>query len=360
MKVKTDGSVTKVANLVFVIESTANMVSHFNQIKKNYIVPLLNYFEPAQGEGNCFESYIRSYAIVLFHSDDKHPGFLTSCYEPTDTKNDFLKQLETIKFVGGGCETQSHIVEGLATAMYCFQDIAEMYMPENNDSQPDKFCFLITNSPPYKANCIENGMFKGLDLNQIGEKLQESNIKLSLITPRHINELRNFFVKVNSISVNLKPNLLNYAHDRRHLVLFHGFNMPTEREPFLLTDELQNSNNPMTAKMEVKQDIKVPTPVNSEGVPSVGMSNIMSPMTNVNTPNSVMSNKMPPQVLTPTSVPYQSPQPVQIKSEKPSTVGYPMNPQQQPSMCEFSYFVCFYVKYRSSLTTCFVTENPFV
>ena len=58
MKVKTEAPL-KTANLVFAVESTANMVSHFDQIKKNYILPILNHFEPKQGEGNGFESCTR-------------------------------------------------------------------------------------------------------------------------------------------------------------------------------------------------------------------------------------------------------------------------------------------------------------
>ena len=74
--------------------------------------------------------------------------------------------------------------------------------------------------------------------------------------------------------------------------------------------------------MEIKADIKVPTPINSEGVPSVGMpQNIMSPMANVNTPNSVpVAKQPPPQMLTPTSVPYQSPQQNHPQNIQPNVV----------------------------------------
>jgi len=237
-------------DMVFAIEATANMASNFDAIKKNYIVPILKHFEDRSKPNTEIVNSNHSirYVAVLFHSADQRPGHLTQCFLPVTNSQEFLKILDNIELKGGASETSAHITEGLATVLQAFMDLKE----QESSKIVERFCFVISNSPPYRHNCVESYNYNGLSLNQIGEKFFENEIKLSIICPRHINSLRTLFIATSKI----QSNLLNYAQDRRHLVLISGFSMPTEREPYPL---IENSE-------QTEMNVVEPTEVNNESI----------------------------------------------------------------------------------------------
>jgi mediator of RNA polymerase II transcription subunit 25 len=50
------------------------------------------------------------------------------------------------RLIGGRSESNANLSEGLATALVCFQDLDKR---RDKDTQTNKHCILISNSPPY-------------------------------------------------------------------------------------------------------------------------------------------------------------------------------------------------------------------
>ena len=176
------------SNLVFVMESTANMVSNYEAIKKNYILPILKHFDDKASSKTELINHAHSMQIVLilFHSADHSLGYFTECFPPVLSSQELIKQLDAVVFAGGGTESYAHVTEGLANALEAFADLKEM----NSTSATEQYCFVISNSSPYQSNCIDSSNFQGMSLLDIGEQFYQKEIKLSVICPRHINDLR--------------------------------------------------------------------------------------------------------------------------------------------------------------------------
>ncbi|XP_009860133.2 mediator of RNA polymerase II transcription subunit 25-like [Ciona intestinalis] len=221
--------------VVIVVEATSNMVSHWDLLKKQYILPAVNHFhQQTNTSDELFTSANGNrYGLVLFHAADVVPQSLSQCFPPTRNVHTFIKTLDAIKFGGGGGEQYSHINEGLATALQLFNE----FSATQSDPQVTKLCFVVSNTPPYHLPCVESFEYAGLTLNQITDKLSENGVSISVISPRNIVELQQVFLRGNSN----QPSLMNYAQDRRHLVLISGFRLPTEREPVPVTEIVPES-----------------------------------------------------------------------------------------------------------------------
>ncbi|XP_076815589.1 mediator of RNA polymerase II transcription subunit 25-like [Clavelina lepadiformis] len=245
---------------VVCVEATANMVSHWDVIKKQYLIPALQYFHRQSVNPTDLNSatHRSRYGLVLFHAADRAPDLSTQCITPTRNVNNFLKMLDSIQFSGGGGEHFSFIAEGLATTLQLFVDMSATH----KSGSVGKYCFLISNTPPYEMACMESYNYTGLTAHKLAEKLKEMQVKLSVICPRHIAELQQIYLANN----NNQPPLMNYAQDRRHLVLISGFRLPTEREPVLVSEvqgeEKSFSHQPTLvdspAPMEVGPPVEVP------------------------------------------------------------------------------------------------------
>lgn len=138
-----------VSDVVFVIESTANLAAHIDVLKNSYIIPTLEYFNggpPDPTDYGCDFS-CTLYALVAFHSADIAPEPAARCYAPTTNIHTFLSWLDSIPFIGGAGEGKSHIAEGLSTAIQVFDDFKKRRHPS---IKPQCHCVLVTNSPPYQ------------------------------------------------------------------------------------------------------------------------------------------------------------------------------------------------------------------
>lgn len=74
------------------------------------------------------------------------------------------------RLIGGKGESHANVAEGLATALQCFEDLQEK---RDGNTNPQKHCILVCNSPPYMMPCVENHLYSGQTAEQLATVLQE-------------------------------------------------------------------------------------------------------------------------------------------------------------------------------------------
>jgi len=250
--------------IVFAVEATSNMVNHWESVKKQYICPIIQHFHKSSVSGNelLTNSFRNLYGLVLFYAADRTPDMLTECFSPYGNRWQFIKHLESIEFNGGGAEHHSYIAEGLATVLQLFDDMKH----QQRNKRVERFCFIISNTPPYDLPVIESYAYSGMTYQNLMDKLRERGIKLSIICPHLIKELKQLFLLAND-----NPSqLMNYAQDKRHLVLISGFHLSLEKEPWQLTDNATNDTI-TTIKTEIPMEV---TPSNEDVIPLSIASNV--------------------------------------------------------------------------------------
>uniref|UniRef100_A0A3P9M853 Mediator of RNA polymerase II transcription subunit 25 n=1 Tax=Oryzias latipes TaxID=8090 RepID=A0A3P9M853_ORYLA len=138
----------QVADVVFVIEGTANLGPYFESLRKNYILPAIEYFNggpPAETDfGGDYGG--TQYGLVVFNTVDCAPESYVQCHAPTSSAYEFVSWIDSIQFMGGGAESCSLIAEGLSVALQLFDDFKKM---REQIGQTHKVCVLLCNSPPY-------------------------------------------------------------------------------------------------------------------------------------------------------------------------------------------------------------------
>uniref|UniRef100_A0A3B3I7H6 Mediator of RNA polymerase II transcription subunit 25 n=1 Tax=Oryzias latipes TaxID=8090 RepID=A0A3B3I7H6_ORYLA len=141
----------QVADVVFVIEGTANLGPYFESLRKNYILPAIEYFNggpPAETDfGGDYGG--TQYGLVVFNTVDCAPESYVQCHAPTSSAYEFVSWIDSIQFMGGGAESCSLIAEGLSVALQLFDDFKKM---REQIGQTHKVCVLLCNSPPPLAN----------------------------------------------------------------------------------------------------------------------------------------------------------------------------------------------------------------
>uniref|UniRef100_A0A3B1KEE1 Mediator of RNA polymerase II transcription subunit 25 n=1 Tax=Astyanax mexicanus TaxID=7994 RepID=A0A3B1KEE1_ASTMX len=138
----------QVSDVVFVIEGTANLGPYFESLRKNYILPAIEYFNggpPAETDfGGDYGG--TQYGLVVFNTVDCAPESYVQCHAPTSSAYEFVSWIDKIQFMGGGAESCSLIAEGLSVALQLFDDFKKM---REQIGQTHKVCVLLCNSPPY-------------------------------------------------------------------------------------------------------------------------------------------------------------------------------------------------------------------
>ncbi|GFV61490.1 mediator of RNA polymerase II transcription subunit 25 [Trichonephila clavipes] len=91
---------TWLADVVFVIEGTANMSPYIENLKSNYILPTLEYFNgsPADDRDCGSDTNCTMYALVVFLAADCAPETASVCYAPTASTHKFLSLLDKVNF----------------------------------------------------------------------------------------------------------------------------------------------------------------------------------------------------------------------------------------------------------------------
>uniref|UniRef100_A0A8C5W380 Mediator of RNA polymerase II transcription subunit 25 n=1 Tax=Microcebus murinus TaxID=30608 RepID=A0A8C5W380_MICMU len=183
-----------VADVVFVIEGTANLGPYFEGLRKHYLLPAIEYFNggpPAETDfGGDYGG--TQYSLVVFNTVDCAPESYVQCHAPTSSAYEFVTWLDGIKFMGGGGESCSLIAEGLSTALQLFDDFKKM---REQIGQTHRVCLLICNSPPYLLPAVESTTYSGYTTESLVQKIGERGIHFSIVSPRKLPALRLLFEK---------------------------------------------------------------------------------------------------------------------------------------------------------------------
>ncbi|XP_015278554.1 PREDICTED: mediator of RNA polymerase II transcription subunit 25 isoform X3 [Gekko japonicus] len=231
-----------VADVVFVIEGTANLGPYFESLRKHYLLPAIEYFNggpPAETDfGGDYGG--TQYSLVVFNTVDCAPESYVQCHAPTSSAYEFVTWLDSIQFVGGGGESCSLISEGLSTALQLFDDFKKM---REQIGPTHKVCILICNSPPYLLPAVESTTYSGYTTENLVQKIGERGIHFSIISPRRLPALRILFEKAVMGSM-LEAQLKEYGQDPRHMILIRGMVLPVGGG---------STSNPMQPKQAVPQ-----------------------------------------------------------------------------------------------------------
>ncbi|XP_042330451.1 mediator of RNA polymerase II transcription subunit 25 isoform X5 [Sceloporus undulatus] len=213
-----------VADVVFVIEGTANLGPYFESLRKHYLLPAIEYFNggpPAETDfGGDYGG--TQYSLVVFNTVDCAPESYVQCHAPTSSAYEFVTWLDSIQFVGGGGESCSLISEGLSTALQLFDDFKKM---REQIGPTHKVCILICNSPPYLLPAVESTTYSGYTTENLVQKIGERGIHFSIISPRKLPALRALFEKAVTGGM-LEAQLKDYSQDPRHMILIRGMVLP--------------------------------------------------------------------------------------------------------------------------------------
>ncbi|EHH30280.1 hypothetical protein EGK_10907 [Macaca mulatta] len=220
-----------VADVVFVIEGTANLGPYFEGLRKHYLLPAIEYFNggpPAETDfGGDYGG--TQYSLVVFNTVDCAPESYVQCHAPTSSAYEFVTWLDGIKFMGGGGESCSLIAEGLSTALQLFDDFKKM---REQIGQTHRVCLLICNSPPYLLPAVESTTYSGCTTENLVQQIGERGIHFSIVSPRKLPALRLLFEKAAppALLEPLQPPT-DVSQDPRHMVLVRGLVLPGPLQP---------------------------------------------------------------------------------------------------------------------------------
>ncbi|XP_063798495.1 mediator of RNA polymerase II transcription subunit 25 isoform X2 [Pseudophryne corroboree] len=225
MDAASQGNGGVVADVVFVIEGTANLGPYFESLRKHYLLPAIEYFNggpPAETDfGGDYGG--TQYSLVVFNTVDCAPESYVQCHAPTSSAYEFVQWLDSIMFMGGGGESCSLIAEGLSTALQLFDDFKKM---REQIGQTHKVCILICNSPPYLLPAVESTTYSGYTTENLVQKIGERGIHFSIISPRKLPALRTLFEKAMPVGGMMEPQPKDYNQDPRHMILIRGIVLP--------------------------------------------------------------------------------------------------------------------------------------
>ncbi|XP_066843242.1 LOW QUALITY PROTEIN: mediator of RNA polymerase II transcription subunit 25-like [Anser cygnoides] len=229
-----------VADVVFVIEGTANLGPYFEALRKHYLLPAIEYFNggpPAETDfGGDFGG--TQYSLVVFNTVDCAPESYVQCQAPTSSAHEFLTWLDGVRRgvpnpfpcppppptwqVRGGGESCSLIAEGLSTALQLFDDFKKM---REQIGQTHKVCVLICNSPPYLLPAVESTTYSGCSTESLVQRIGERGIHFSVVAPRKLPALRALCEKAPPAGA-MEPQPKECGQDPRHMVLLRGIALP--------------------------------------------------------------------------------------------------------------------------------------
>ncbi|MEE6482740.1 hypothetical protein FKM82_013326 [Ascaphus truei] len=191
MDAASQGSGGIVADVVFVIEGTANLGPYFESLRKHYLLPAIEYFNggpPAETDfGGDYGG--TQYSLVVFNTVDCAPESYVQCHAPTSSAYEFVQWLDSI--IG-----QTH-----------------------------KVCILICNSPPYLLPAVESTTYSGYTTENLVQKIGERGIHFSIISPRKLPALRTLYDKAMPVGL-MEPQPKDYSQDPRHMILIRGMVLP--------------------------------------------------------------------------------------------------------------------------------------
>ncbi|XP_073351067.1 mediator of RNA polymerase II transcription subunit 25 isoform X5 [Pagrus major] len=224
MEPSTKPGTNQVADVVFVIEGTANLGPYFESLRKNYILPAIEYFNggpPAETDfGGDYGG--TQYGLVVFNTVDCAPESYVQCHAPTSSAFEFVSWIDSIQFMGGGAESCSLIAEGLSVALQLFDDFKKM---REQIGQTHKVCVLLCNSPPYLLPAVESVSYTGCTADNLVKIIRDRGIHFSVVAPRKLPALRALFERASPVGGAVEPHP-DYSQDPFHMVLVRGISLP--------------------------------------------------------------------------------------------------------------------------------------
>ncbi|XP_061702724.1 mediator of RNA polymerase II transcription subunit 25 isoform X1 [Syngnathoides biaculeatus] len=221
MEVSTKAGNNQVADVVFVIEGTANLGPYFESLRKNYILPAIEFFNggpPAETDfGGDYGG--TQYGLVVFNTVDCAPESYVQCHAPTSSAFEFVSWIDSIQFMGGGAESCSLIAEGLSVALQLFDDFKKM---REQIGQTHKVCVLLCNSPPYLLPAVESVSYTGCTADNLVKIIRDRGIHFSVVAPRKLPALRALFERASPVGGVVEPHP-DYSQD---MVLVRGISLP--------------------------------------------------------------------------------------------------------------------------------------
>ncbi|XP_030646598.1 mediator of RNA polymerase II transcription subunit 25 isoform X2 [Chanos chanos] len=215
----------QVADVVFVIEGTANLGPYFESLRKNYILPAIEYFNggpPAETDfGGDYGG--TQYGLVVFNTVDCAPESYVQCHAPTSSAFEFVSWIDSIQFMGGGAESCSLIAEGLSVALQLFDDFKKM---REQIGQTHKVCVLLCNSPPYLLPAVESVSYTGCTADTLVQFIRDRGIHFSVVAPRKLPALRALFERASPVGGAAEASHPDYSQDPFHMVLIRGIALP--------------------------------------------------------------------------------------------------------------------------------------
>lgn len=214
----------QVADVVFVIEGTANLGPYFESLRKNYILPAIEYFNggpPAETDfGGDYGG--TQYGLVVFNTVDCAPESYVQCHAPTSSAFEFVSWIDSIQFMGGGAESCSLIAEGLSVALQLFDDFKKM---REQIGQTHKVCVLLCNSPPYLLPAVESVSYTGCTADSLVKIIRDRGIHFSVVAPRKLPALRALFERASAVGGPAEAHP-DYSQDPFHMALVRGIALP--------------------------------------------------------------------------------------------------------------------------------------
>ncbi|XP_013382575.1 mediator of RNA polymerase II transcription subunit 25 isoform X3 [Lingula anatina] len=225
-----------VSDVVLVVEATANLGAYFDDLLKSYVLPTLEHFDggPPSEIDYGFDYNCTLYSLVMFGAADCGPDPAARCRAPTTSTSELLSWIDGVQFVGGGGEERSFVAEGLSTALQIFDDYNKV---RDQNTQTNKYCILVCNSPPYQIPSQESIKYSGYNAEDLAHMMGQRGINLSVISPRKIPSLCRLYDKANHDHSPPK----DYTIDPRHLVLLRGYSLQ-ERPPSPGGDKIQDKS----------------------------------------------------------------------------------------------------------------------
>ncbi|XP_029015400.1 mediator of RNA polymerase II transcription subunit 25 isoform X2 [Betta splendens] len=224
MEPSTKPGSNQVADVVFVIEGTANLGPYFESLRKNYILPAIEFFNggpPAETDfGGDYGG--TQYGLVVFNTVDCAPESYAQCHAPTSSAFEFVSWIDSIQFMGGGAESCSLIAEGLSVALQLFDDFKKM---REQIGQTHKVCVLLCNSPPYLLPAVESVTYTGCTADNLVKIIRDRGIHFSVVAPRKLPALRSLFERASPVGGVVEPHP-EYSQDPFHMVLVRGISLP--------------------------------------------------------------------------------------------------------------------------------------
>ncbi|XP_077387949.1 mediator of RNA polymerase II transcription subunit 25 isoform X2 [Festucalex cinctus] len=221
MDASTKPGSNQVADVVFVIEGTANLGPYFESLRKNYVLPAIEYFNggpPAETDfGGDYGG--TQYGLVVFNTVDCAPESYVQCHAPTSSAFEFVSWIDSIQFMGGGAESCSLIAEGLSVALQLFDDFKKM---REQIGQTHKVCVLLCNSPPYLLPAVESVSYTGCTADNLVKIIRDRGIHFSVVAPRKLPALRALFEWASPVGGVVEPHP-DYSQD---MVLVRGISLP--------------------------------------------------------------------------------------------------------------------------------------